>query len=69
MPVGCWGVGLRTALPMSPAASCITPPCGLLMVSTPEELQKQWVTAKLPTSMKVPVEMVMELAMEIVMVM
>lgn len=37
------------------------------MVSTPEELQKQWVTAKLPTSMEVPVAMVMELAMEIVM--
>lgn len=68
MPVGYWGVRLRTALPMSPAASCITPPppCGL-MVSTPEELQKQWVTAKLPTSMEVPVAMVMELAMEIVM--
>lgn len=37
------------------------------MVSTPEELQKQWIAAKLPTGMEVPVEMVMELAMEIAM--
>lgn len=37
------------------------------MVSTPEELQKQWIAAKLPTGMEVPVEMVMELTMEIAM--